>query len=114
MIWNPRLIVLFSCCTRRGGHFHGRRQTNSSKGSLFLFSSALKQVPFKFNKNEDSDAPKKTKKERAKPAWKIEKEQKQNEQRQKRGKANKLKKIKEKYGDQDEEDRQVLGFKVFL
>merc|ERR1712137_225113 len=47
------------------------------------------------------------KKGRAKPAWKIEKEEKAAQQRQKRGKAGKMKKIKDKYGDQDEEDRQA-------
>lgn len=44
---------------------------------------------------------------RAKPAWKIEKEEKAAQQKQKRGKAGKMKKIKDKYGDQDEEDRQA-------
>ena len=39
--------------------------------------------------------------------WKIEKEEKAAQQKQKRGKAGKMKKIKDKYGDQDEEDRQA-------
>merc|ERR1712131_568105 len=60
----------------------------------------------KQNEN-DQKANQKQKKERAKPAWKIEKEEKAAQQRQKRGKAGKMKKIKDKYGDQDEEDRQA-------
>lgn len=60
----------------------------------------------KQNEN-DQKANQKQKKERAKPAWKIEKEEKASQQKQKRGKAGKMKKIKDKYGDQDEEDRQA-------
>jgi len=71
-----------------------------------------KPIIVKFAKPEDDDVDGRrkqqaAKKERAKPAWKLEKEAKQSEQRAKRGAKSKQKKIKEKYGDQDEEDREA-------